>query len=264
MATAGALQRVLRIPASQTPRAWELIASLHGDGQQRERVVRVECERVGGADDWGRYWAWGFAGVPYAHLTQGGAGDGGGSFAEWGELYPWLGTGSLKFTWGSHPGIARTIYCDLRSGEYNIPPCEFLEVHAAAWDPFAVGEVSEAGEWRVSGEIAAGIAHESTPITVTALLYGEPSTYRAVCPRPPGAYAFEVGGNEPAGVRAYGGLHPVVRNYETGLWQPPTTPIPLIERHVVIERISGTTPIDDGGGEEYANPWPAWIQWWVR
>lgn len=258
MGDPGARSKVLSHGAqSLAPRGWSLVASLHDVGEQRPRVLRVQADAMGLGDELGAYVAQNAAcGVWWNRLAQSGE-----SFGQWdaNAVYPWQGGAALRITCGSLPGVSRTIYADLRSGDYNLPPCEYVEVHAAVWSPSG----GAPPDWRVQAEIAEGMAIESTPMRVTARRSCANDTYRAACIAPPGAYAFEVGGNEPGGgVIASGAATPVTRNYDTGAWTPPTTPHLLVEARVIVERVSGSSPVADDG--EFAQPWDATIVWFVR
>lgn len=159
----------------------------------------------------------------------------------------WIGAnyfGVLRFTYGSL-GMQRELFCDLRSGEYQIPPCQFLRVDATRYtpatthggeDPFTVDPTP----YSVEGEIADGTSPDFTPMLFTA-----PSEWGALdadefaqVAAPPGAYAFEVYGGRSdadfAGNRFATAQPASVRDFVTGVWLPPSSPLPLIHPYVQI------------------------------
>jgi hypothetical protein len=154
----------------------------------------------------------------------------------WHQGFDRLGCMRLRF--GSVEGIFRDVYADLREGEYNLPPCQTISVHAAYWRSYPA---QASHELEVSAEIATGESVESTPLTFTATMdadMGEttpdhPSNTR-YCPAPPGAYAFEALAGGGTGIIATGdtnGFAPpalyVERDPGEGRWLPPSTPILL-------------------------------------
>jgi hypothetical protein len=163
-------------------------------------------------------------------------------FSAWiGSDHPYCGV--IRFEYGSQ-GFQRTIYCDLRSGEYQIPPCEFLRVTAARYTPATdiSGEFPytvDLASWQIEGEIADGVAPDFTPMIFTA-----PSTWGAAAAgdylkiaAPPGAYAFEVSPVSPTDTtgNVFRTSEPAsVRDFENGIWLPPSSPLPLLEAFVQI------------------------------
>jgi hypothetical protein len=215
---------------SLSPKRWYPVASVGdaGDAKSAARSVRV---RVGKASyDTALYQASLPAGIWWAPD---------------GDHQPWIGAdylGVIRFQYG-YEGMLREIYCDLRSGEYQIPPCEFLRVEASRYTP----AVTHGGEFPftvdttpyvIEGEIADGVAADFTPMMLTAKSkWGAVTAGQfAQVAAPPGAYAFEIypsasdvdfSGNTFA-TREPGS----VRDFVEGLWLPPSSPLPLINSHV--------------------------------
>ena len=82
------------------------------------------------------------------------------TFTTWaGSLYH----GVLRFRYG-YQGMLRNLYCDLRSGEYQIPPCEYLTVEATRYTPAqdTTGEFAFTAD-RSSMQVEGEIATESLP-----------------------------------------------------------------------------------------------------
>lgn len=150
---------------------------------------------------------------------------------------------SMKIRTGSQKGIQRSVYADLREGEYNLPPCDSVILEVAYWRP------GNSGQWEpieLFAEIADGGTYEGTPLTFTASKYhahrqnpGTPidSTLSVFCPVPPGAYAFEAAAG-PNGLIAAGTDQQIAQQYrspgffverspQSGRWLPPSTPVML-------------------------------------
>lgn len=156
-------------------------------------------------------------------------------------------------------GIERLIYADLREGEFNLPPCSSVQMRVAYWRP---GNSGIAEPIELSAEIADGGCFESTPLTFTAakefdvfpsndpiIVTAEQS---ALCPIPPGAYAFDIAAGR-TGIRAVGQTHNLMvdpgglwveRNPRSGLWVPPTMPTPIGPHRALY--IRNTTDSDEG------------------
>lgn len=171
------------------------------------------------------------------------------TYAKWvGANHPYCGV--IRFEYG-YRGLQRTLYCDLRSGEYQIPPCEFLRVTASRYTP----AVDQGGEFpyevdrtsfQIEGEIADGVAADFTPMVHTApssWLNTDPLEYVRVA-APPGAYAFEVYPDHPgdAAGNVFTTRNPSsVRDYVDGVWLPPSSPLPLLESFVELN--AGDNPV---------------------
>lgn len=159
--------------------------------------------------------------------------------------------GALRIRCGSPGGIFRDVYCDLREGEYNLPPCQLVSVWAAYWKS---APAQDSFPLEVSAEIADGECIESTPMIVSA--QGEFAITKGFdpvsqyCPAPPGAYAFDIRGGTAGAIVEDEALY-VERAPISGRWLPPTTPILLTSTRGISLR-----PIvePDGGG-------PSWT-WW--
>lgn len=165
------------------------------------------------------------------------------TFSAWiGSNHPYCG--ALRFEYG-YRGLMRTLYTDLRSGEYQIPPCEFLRVTATRYTPATDqgGEFPytvDRTEFQVEGEIADGVAADFTPMVLTApssWLNTDPLEYAKVA-APPGAYAFEVYPDR-SDADLEGNVFTTrnpssTRDYVGGVWLPPSSPLPLLESYVEI------------------------------
>lgn len=138
-------------------------------------------------------------------------------------------SGALRFRFGSTPGIIRDNFADLREGEYNIPPCQTVQVSAAWWSPRRDYGDDHSIPLEVSIEVATGEAIESTPLVLTCsrLIEGLGSEIDRACWVPPGAYAFDAAaGGQPVMITNSAGMY-CERDPMTGKWVPPTTPILL-------------------------------------
>lgn len=183
---------------------------------QRPRTLRIETRAIvdGMSDDMRRA----------AAALAGGAGIWWGDEGE--DL--WDGGAAMRLTYGTQPGIQRTVYADLRSGEYAIPPCSAFELSAAYWAPIE----NQLGPLELAAELADGDCGDCTPLQLSATRKDEPyNEARSIaslryCPVPPGAYAWEVYSDRPQ-VHARCGLVEVIRDRVTGAWQPPTMPHPI-------------------------------------
>jgi hypothetical protein len=144
--------------------------------------------------------------------------------------------GVLRFTYGSAE-IQRTLFCDLASGEYVLPPCDFVTVSAARYTP-QVDAVDEFGNAHlvdrvpveVVADIADGNAIDFTPMILTAPapdVGWASNVAKVACP--PGAYAFDVLPNDPSDAGRVEVFAPgAVRDFDSGQWTPPTTPLPVV------------------------------------
>lgn len=222
---------------SYLPSQWYPVCSIDrapGDDDKVEpRTVRV---RVSKASHTNQLWS--------ASLTAGVWWAPDDTFNPWaGELYH----GAIRFSYG-YKGMLRHLYCDLRSGEYQIPPCEYLRVSATRYTP----AVDVSGEFpftvdrtpmQIEGEISDGVAADFTPMVFTASSQwiaseGDDSFSKVACP--PGAYAFEVypvAPGDSVGNRFETYSPASVRDFVSGVWIPPSSPLPLIEDHVTIASI---------------------------
>jgi hypothetical protein len=148
---------------------------------------------------------------------------------------PWDGGGALRIRCGT-----REVYADLREGEFNLPPCADVDVAVAWWNPTDTGSRDD-GLWavplEVTAEIVDGPSIEATPLCVTASRRQTNYAGMSSVLAPPGAYAFDlVGGFEtlPVGLTITGGPTHAVRDWTTGRWLPPTTPLLLRGERVAI------------------------------
>ncbi len=217
----------------------------HQTSEIRPRTLRVDARVMlsGVSEEAGRN----------AVLRIGGAG------VWWNETEggptPWWGGAALKITYGSHPGIRRTIYADLRAGEYALPPCDHFEVSAAYWtqDTEDYGlDVLGTSLLEVSAEVAEGDAGETSPLLLSATRHL--SGGGSICAVPPGAYAFEVYAE--TALRARCGAVTVVR-IPGERWEPPTTPHPIVGPYA---HYCEVYPLSEGGEAE----WDPVIVFWVR
>jgi hypothetical protein len=216
---------------STSPKRWYPVASVGelGAGVDAARSVRVRVGKASYASP-----------LHQASLPAGVWWQPEPDFAKWiGDSY----FGAIRFLYG-YKGLLREIYCDLRGGEYQIPPCEFLRVEATRYTP----AVTTGGEFPfdvdhtpyvIEGEIADGMAPDFTPMQFTARSqWGdlEADEYAKVA-APPGAYAFEVYARSPApstGNR-FTTLSPAsVRDFVDGVYLPPSSPLPLINAYALI------------------------------
>lgn len=173
-----------------------------------------------------------------------------------GAQIPWFGGAALKIVCGSHPGIRRTIYADLRPGEYALPPCEHFEISAAYWTP----DSDVSGDYgldalgtsllEVSAEVAEGETGEVSPLLVSATRRIDTGS---ICAVPPGAYAFEVYAD--TAFRARCGAVTVVR-IPGERWEPPTMPHPIVGPFAHFVEVYS---LDESVGE-----WSPVIVFWVR
>jgi hypothetical protein len=215
------------------PSRWYPVCSVGDLGSNKpiSRTVRVRVGKTAYSDV--LYQASLYAGVWWQPESD---------FSAWyGNDHPYCGV--IRFEYGSQ-GFQRTIYCDLRSGEYQIPSCEFLRVTATRYTPAVdiSGEFPyevDRASWQIEGEIADGVAADFTPMIFTApSTWGDadPDEYVKVA-APPGAYAFEVSpvsSNESTGNR-FQTIEPAsVRDFENSVWIPPSSPLPLLEAFVQI------------------------------
>lgn len=229
----------------------------HDDDHQVPRVLRIKVRALkqGVSED------------VQAQLAQfaGGAGVWWNRDADTGVPEPWYGGAAMRIRFGSEPGIFRDIIADLREGEYNIPPCKSITVTAAFWSPGddETGYTAQLQglQLEVAAEIADGETIESSPLILTAqrdIRLAAPEYGWANCYAPPGAYAFDAGGEHQAIYGISGGRY-FERNPDTGKWVPPSTPI-LLTSGVV-----GIGLVDQRDGDADApGTWPAIITFFVR
>ncbi len=218
--------------ASIVPRTLRVDARVLLDGVNEE-AQRNLATRLGGAGVW-----W--------NETEGGA-------------TPWFGGAALKIVCGSHPGIRRTVYADLRSGEYALPPCEHFEISAAYWtpdsdEPDAEGYTSidalGTSLLEVSAEVAEGESGEVSPLLLSATRRFQGGS---ICATPPGAYAFEVYAD--TAFRARCGAVTVVR-VPGERWEPPTMPHPIVGPYAHFVEVYSL--------DEAVSDWAPVIVFWVR
>lgn len=268
------LATLLPLTAETLAPQWETVLICNNAGRQRERVLRVEVEARStetSQDDFlaklavsgtcGVWWNAGYVGPN----DPAGAPD------------PWYGGAAMRVRYGSSPGIMRTLYADLRDGEFNLPPCELVEVAAGRWDR-GPGSRDTATTLTIMAEVADGMSIESTPLICSAYkpINGpvDGGSSMGLCLCPPGAYAFEVTGGiidqEAAeigtgwrgGIVARGGSEFLERNWSTGKWCPPTSPRPLNAPYVTV-----WPAYPDHYVAEPDGPTPQWgaaIQFYVR
>lgn len=218
----------------------------------------------------------GYTDEDQAQLAQlcGGAGVWWNKNNDTGAAEPWVGGGALRIRYGTEGGIYRDIIADLREGEYNIPPCSYITVSAAYWDPldaeaggifyssYYTAQQLDGIDLEVSADVVDGDSLESTPLVVTAsriIPFGPPSFGEATCVAPPGAYAFDVGGGT---VRVYGNSAEKYfeRDPESGKWLPPSTPILLSTGRLFV----GTTQKELVGDGTNLETWQPTITFFVR
>jgi hypothetical protein len=163
------------------------------------------------------------------------------SYALWHQKYH----GVIRFEYG-YAGMLRTLFCDLRSGEYQIPPCEFVRLTATRYTPAVdiIGEFQELVDltpYQIEGEISDGVAADFTPMLFTVPSFWtlqEDNWQQNKIAVPPGAYAFDlfpdyVEGSYPAAGRFEVSYPGVVRDFSTGEWFP-SGPVPLIGDSVIV------------------------------
>lgn len=225
------------------PTRWYPVASVGSEGEARPRTVRCRVSKQSYIDP--LYSSGLPAGVWWAPDD---------SFTPWrGALY----LGAIRFSYG-YQGMLRRLYCDLRSGEYQIPPCEFLTVEATRYTPATdtEGEFAftvDRSSMEIEGEIADGFAADFSPMMFTApsqwlqdpmVDSGEQMKIAA----PPGAYAFEVyprSAITDPGSRVESVRPGAVRDFGGGVWLPPSSPLPMIDDSVTLRTIEGIArPVD--------------------
>lgn len=217
MSRSGTARLPVGLPGLRAPATWMPVCSVQSDGV-RPRVVRV---RVSERQQDDPLFQWSLpAGVWWSKpsTTKPFIGDVG-AFGR---------CGVIRYTYGSH-GVQRTIMHDLRSGEYQIPPCEYLNVEAARYTPGSAVYPSGFPDMECAAEITDGITPDFTPMLFTAPTpednYGSPETIG--CCVPPGAYAVEVYSEKGGASRVVLSSPIAIRDYSTGEFSPPYSPLPL-------------------------------------
>lgn len=146
--------------------------------------------------------------------------------------------GALRITTTGDGGTTRQIWADLRSGEYQLPPCSAAVVEVARYWPGPVD--TSPPTVRVNGALSDGVSSDVSPLLLTCarnfFVSGEiePGQDTADLRAPMGAYAFDL-------VPWYGasflesrhGVHRD-RTPASGLHFPPAGPIPLVSPQLSI------------------------------
>lgn len=168
---------------------------------------------------------------------------------------PWVGggtsqvCGALRFRFGSQ-GMSRTLLCDLASGEYQIPSCEHLYVEAVRYTPGSDAAALAALGWdvdvEVQAEISDGVAHDFTPMLVTAPSSWAPGAgtdSSALVAVPPGAYAFDLYPDAPTGTANTFEVSPpgAKRDFVGGVIQP-SGPLPVLSNTITVQA-RGAAPV---------------------
>lgn len=204
-------ERLDRGPVSVRRPTWRGVASLD------ERIVRPVTMRVDA-----RALASGRTDEEAASMV----GLAGGAGVWWnyhdGVPAPWDGGAALRIVYGSVPGIRRTIYADLRAGDYALPPCNAVEVSAAYWNP-TDSDADDLGtsQLEVSVELADGDCADASPLRVSCVR-SIPGVDTTSCMVPPGAYAWDVYAPDVSSYFAQCG--PLQASRTATTWAPPTHP----------------------------------------
>jgi hypothetical protein len=212
------------------PTRWYPVAAVEDPGHPKARTVRVRVSKTAALDV-----------LHSSSLIAGGWWAPDESYALWHQKYH----GVIRFEYG-YAGMLRTLFCDLRSGEYQIPPCEFVRLTATRYTPAVdiIGEFQELVDltpYQIEGEIADGVAADFTPMLFTVPSFWtlqEDNWQQNRIAVPPGAYAFDLlpdyaVGSYPAAGRFEVSFPAVVRDCSTGEWFP-SGPVPLIEDSVIV------------------------------
>lgn len=194
---------------------------------------------------------------------------------------PWLGGAALRITTGSTPGMPRTIFADLREGEYVLPPCTDVGVSVAYWKTNANADNSIGDSpLEVTLEVADGTLADPTPLQVSAQRFipwfGEDVTGDTGgagvkrCAIPPGAYAWDAFADGVSTLRAKCGPLTAARDPDGTKWAPPFFPLPLVgssDLQVGLWTLDeAPTPIIEGqpGWDTQAQEWTACVVFYVR
>jgi hypothetical protein len=231
VARAGTVELPTGDLGAQFPSRWYPVASVEDPGKPKARTVRVRVSKTAAQDV-----------LQSSSLLAGGWWAPDDTFSIWHQKYH----GVLRFEYG-YEGMLRTLFCDLRSGEYQIPPCEFVRLTATRWTPAIdiVGEFQELVDltpYQIEGEISDGVAADFTPMLFTMPSFWnlqEDNWQQNRIAVPPGAYAFDVLPDEVT--TAYGAASQrfevstpgAVRDFANGEWFP-HGPLPLLEDSVTI------------------------------
>lgn len=211
------------------PERFLTLCSVVDEGSPRPRTVRIVVAKSGQDE------------AIWQHHLPAGAwfyGDG---------TVPWVGSsmcGVLRFRFGSQ-GVLRTLFADMRGGEYQIPPCESVIVDVARYTPstdaaaLAAAGFPAGSQLDVIGEITDGTSEDFTPMQFTA-----PSSWGAggadASARifaPPGAYAFELYPDSPLAPNNTFEVSPpgARRDFANGLNQPASSPLPVVSAAVTVQ-----------------------------
>jgi hypothetical protein len=232
MGRAGTVELPTGDLGAQYPTRWFPVASVEDPGKPKARTVRVRVSKTAALDV-----------LHSSSLTAGGWWAPDDTFSIWHQKYH----GVLRFEYG-YEGMLRTLFCDLRSGEYQVPPCEFVRLTATRWTPAVdiIGEfpvLVDLTPYQVEGEISDGVAADFSPMLFTMPSFWwkqEDNWQQNKVAVPPGAYAFDVypdlaiaSGFGPGASRFQVSNPAAVRDFGAGDWYPPG-PLPLIEDSVTI------------------------------
>jgi hypothetical protein len=215
------------------------LVDIAASGTSKPRVLRVSLELVTGSGE-------GEGGEPIAPAA--------GGFLAAGAWYnpaiassdspAWLfrdhGVLEIKCGDGASEPV-RTIYADIRSGEFQLPPCDFARVRVAR---YYAGDTPMGGDYRVSAQLVDGFAGDPSPLTFTAIrrftIAGGDGGFSLLFP-PQGAYAFEL---YPQSGRVFEANHGLQRNRLGAVQDPPNSPIPLAAQSLDL-----TCSVDDNNGD---------------
>lgn len=172
-----------------------------------------------------------------------------------GSSVAWVGggtaacNGALRFRYGSQ-GVARTLVCDLASGEYQVPSCEHLYVDACRYTPgsdaSAIAALGLGVDLLTAAEISDGTSADYTPMMVTAPSSwpgGAGTDSSAVVAVPPGAYAFDLFSDTVTGAANTFELSPpgARRDFAGGIMQP-SGPLP-VQSNTITVQARGAAPV---------------------
>lgn len=171
-----------------------------------------------------------------------------------GTAIPWLGGALLRVVCGSSPGVYRTLYADLRAGEYTLPACETVEVSAAYWRTTVAPDELGDAVMGVQAEVTDGELPDPSPLLLTCVrrkpwdnsdVGGDPY---ARCPVPPGAWGWDLLPGGLSRVIGICGGQKAVR-VEGDAWTPPTTPIVIGGLDTRWVRIAHDVPAPEQTGD---------------